>query len=172
MSKFVDNCNREWLVSINVAAVRRLRDRIDVDLYRLADDGLKSLSDLLNDPCKLVDVIYVLCEAQAKERGITDEQFGEGLGGDSLNHASDAFVEGLVNFFPDPKARAALRKAVAKAKDLSEVLIREAEAEIEGVSVPELVQKFRDATPEIFKRNLRASNPNANPATSKSSSTN
>lgn len=110
MKTFTDTANRVWTVAINVAAVKRCRALVEVDLYGLVDRGFEPLAALLGDPVKLVDTLYVLCKAEADARGVTDVQFGEALAGDALEAASTAFLAELVDFFPDPRVREGLRK--------------------------------------------------------------
>ena len=105
MKAFQDNAKRTWLVTINVAAVKRCRALVGVDLYGLVGGGFEALKSLLADPVQLVDTLYVLCKAEADRQGITDEAFAEALGGDALDAATQAFVEELVDFFPDPRVR-------------------------------------------------------------------
>ena len=76
MHSFVDNSRRTWEVAINVAAVKRIRGLLGIDLYALVDDGFKSLSKLVSDPVTLADVLYCLCKDQADKQSITDEDFG------------------------------------------------------------------------------------------------
>ena len=47
MRTFTDNAGRTWTVAINVAAVKRVRGLIKVDLYKLVDDGFQSLGFLV-----------------------------------------------------------------------------------------------------------------------------
>jgi hypothetical protein len=105
MHSFVDNSRRTWEVAINVAAVKRIRGLLGIDLYALVDDGFKSLSKIVSDPVTLADVLYCLCKDQADKQSISDEDFGRALAGDAITHAADAFVEELIDFFPDARAR-------------------------------------------------------------------
>lgn len=133
MKAFKDNAGRTWLVSINVAAVKRCRALCDVDLYGLVDDKFEGLSRLLGDPVSLVDVLYCLCKDEADKLGITDEDFGRGMGGDSLAVASDAFLEELTDFFPDPRVRAGLRKVLAAGRTVRDRLLDHLDLKLDGI---------------------------------------
>jgi len=129
MAQFKDNKERSWTIDINVAVVKRVKARIQIDLLE-AFNG-KFLEDLSRDPVRLVDLLYVLCEAQATAVGITDEQFGEAMAGDSILSATDAFISALVDFSPSPRARASLteirrlmKEAESKAHDLVDARIK------------------------------------------------
>lgn len=112
MATFTDNKGRSWEIALDVAAMKRVRSALGVDLYKATDDGLRPLGELLKDGILFVDVLFVLCREQAKEQGVSDEDFGRGLAGDAVEHAAAAFLEALVSFTPSQK-RAALEKALA-----------------------------------------------------------
>jgi len=82
----------------------------------LLDDDLKPVGRLLAEPVALIDVIYVLCEAQAKAAGVSDEGFGEAMAGDVIEAARDAFLAEFVDFFPRAQARTTLHKAMDLAR--------------------------------------------------------
>jgi hypothetical protein len=110
MPSFKDTSGREWLVTLNVAQVKRVRERLGVNLADLQEGNLLTR---LADPVLLVDVLFVLVQPQAEEKNITDEQFAAGLGGDTLADAATALLEALCDFFPQP-TRLMLRKVLAQ----------------------------------------------------------
>ena len=133
MHSFVDNSQRTWEVAINVAAVKRIRGLLGIDLYSLVDDGFKSLSKLVSDPVTLADVVYCLCKDQADKQSITDEDFGRALAGDAITLAADAFVEELIDFFPDARARTSLRKAIEAGKTVRDKVLSHAEKILDSI---------------------------------------
>jgi hypothetical protein len=142
MHSFVDNEKRTWEISINVTAVKRIRGLMGVDLYALVDDGFKSLSKLVSDPVTLADVLYCLCKDQAEKQSITDEEFGRALAGDAITLAADAFVEELIDFFPDVRARASLRKAIEAGKAVRDKVLNHAEKLLESINPETEAQKW------------------------------
>ncbi|TWU12857.1 hypothetical protein CA54_16830 [Symmachiella macrocystis] len=112
MSKFTDNAGREWVFTITVDDVRRVRKKLEVDLL-----DVDVFPQLASDPILLADVLFVLCLPQADADGITDEDFGRGLGGDAIDEATEAVLDALVNFSRSAK-RATLRKVIDKQKAL------------------------------------------------------
>jgi hypothetical protein len=110
MKTFKDNEGREWLVSVDVAAIKRCRELLEEDLL----DVQQVLERLMIDPILLCDVVFVVCKPQADERGISDEQFARAMGGEAIARAKRALVEDLVDFFPDQADRENLRAAVEK----------------------------------------------------------
>ncbi|MFI4912431.1 MAG: hypothetical protein ACIAQZ_12260 [Sedimentisphaeraceae bacterium JB056] len=113
MKTFTDNTGKSWSITINVAAVKRLKDLQDINLLDAA--GRDLLERLSEDPILLCDCLYVLCKNEAEAESISDEDFGARLGGDSLDNATSAFLEELVDFFPKQK-RVVLAKILTKVK--------------------------------------------------------
>lgn len=118
MQTFTDAAGRDWSIVITIAAVKHLRVKIDIDLA--ADDLGALLQKMAADPVVLCDVLYCLCESQIEKAGITPEQFGEGLSGDAIDSASDAFLAALVEFTPKKK-RAILRGVLDKVREAEEM---------------------------------------------------
>lgn len=158
MHSFRDCAGREWELAVNVAAIKRVRGLAGVDLYGLLADGLGPLDALLADPCKFVDVLYCLCKDQADRQVVTDEAFGVALGGDALARAAEAFMEELIDFFPDPRARDQLRLVVAKARQVRDLLVATATRRIEAID------------PEAAAREMAGPTANASPTNSPASS--
>ena len=125
MKTFTDTAGREWTIELHTTAIKRIRSLTGVDL--LADDGAGVVAKLIRDPELLCDVVYAAVQPQADERGVSDEDFGRAMHGDPIGAATEALVDELVSFCPNPRDRAALGKAVAamydvmdKARDLVE----------------------------------------------------
>ena len=110
MRTFKDNAGRTWTISLTVAAVKRVRDLAKLDLLDLANGRV--FERLVADPITLCDALYAACKPQADAEGISDEQFGEAMAGDAIEHASKALVEELIQFFPNARERAALSRVV------------------------------------------------------------
>ncbi|MGD9128691.1 MAG: hypothetical protein PVH19_15045 [Planctomycetia bacterium] len=125
MKTFKDNADRSWTITINVAAIKRVRSLLDVNLMEAVEGDL--LERLATDPILLCDVVYVLCKPEADNQGVTDEQFGQAMAGDAIEHATTALLEELVDFFPLAKRRV-LQKALTKLKTVEEKAAKFAEA--------------------------------------------
>jgi len=102
--QFMDNQDNTWFVRIDVNALRAIRSAHGVDLGKILGDA-EQLQILQDDICKLVDIIFDLCKAQAEEMGVTAGDFGAALSGDSLSDAVDAFLEAAIDFLPESKRR-------------------------------------------------------------------
>ena len=147
MRTFKDNEGRTWSVALNVHQMKRVRAHLGIDLVNviaLDPDG-KVKVDLVDriagDPCLLVDILWVCVEEEAKAAGVTDEQFGRSLAGDSIEEATRAFLDELVDFFPGAK-RLFLNKAVA----LSRKFAGESTAALEkALEDPELERRVEES---------------------------
>lgn len=109
MITFKDGNGVEWEVKLTIASSRPLCDYLrtldpPVDLYSPAE-FYAYISFIPN----AVDALCVLCRNQRKERGISEEQFGEALFGRSAWEAQRALNEEYLNFFPDPELSTTLR---------------------------------------------------------------
>ena len=109
MRTFKDCEGRTWSVTLNVHQMKRIRANLGVDLVNVI--ALDEVDRIANDPCLLVDILWVCVEEEAKAAGVTDEQFGRSLAGDAIEDATRAVLDELVDFFPGAK-RLFLKKAV------------------------------------------------------------
>jgi hypothetical protein len=131
---FTDNAERSWEVEINVAAVKRVRDLVGVDLLQILEGTL--IDKLIRDPILLCDIVYAVCKPQSDEREISDEDFGRSMAGDAIEHATTALLEELVSFCPSPRDRKnlgrvleATNRVMDKARDMVEQKLDSGELE-------------------------------------------
>lgn len=136
---FSDQDGRSWSAIINVKVAKRLKDRLGLDLMT-AFEG-KLFTELAGDPILLGDTLYVVCQEQAAERGITDEQFGELLAGDTIDRATDALIEGIVDFFPQAAQRQILGKVWTKQKQANGQVAQAAMKRIDSPAMDRLIQQ-------------------------------
>lgn len=146
MKTFIDNSGRPWVFSINVAAAKRCRALVGVDLYKLATDSMRPLGELLSDPITLVDVLYVLCKEQADAQNVSDEDFGRAMGGDSILRAVKAFQEELIDFFPDPRVRAGLKKVMEASRILADHLMTNVENATASFDLPSIARELSESS--------------------------
>jgi hypothetical protein len=146
MRSFKDTQGRDWPVAVNTATVKRVRDLAGVNLLKIVEsgpDGRNLLSDLLDDPVRLVDVLYVVCKPDADARGVTDEQFGGAMSGDAIDAGFTALTEDLADFFPQPRHRQALRSLLTKVRETGELLMRDAAEAVEAINPAEHAEEQR-----------------------------
>ena len=149
MRSFRDTKGRTWKVELNVRQMKRVRDALGVDLVNVIEarrDGTvaaDTLERVANDPVLLADILWVLCEGEAKPAGVTDDDFGSALAGDAISEATRAFLDELVDFFPGAR-RLFLRKAV----DLARKCESEGEAALKAaLESPGLAERLKTSLP-------------------------
>lgn len=144
MHTFRDAQERVWELRITVASLARVQAHAGVDLAALLDGqaGLTALGQLLQQPVRLAQVLWVLVEPQAQARGITPEEFGEALFGDALEAAAEAFVAELVFFIPNRQLRQQLGHLIAKSRELSAELLRQQAERIAQLDPQTLAARF------------------------------
>jgi hypothetical protein len=130
MKTFQDTAGRTWTIAVNIDAVKRVRDLLNIHLNRIGESNFKPLDDILSDPVTLVDVVFVLCKPEADAKGVSDSDFGKAMSGDAIFAAAEAFVEELADFFPSARARRALKALIAKGRDIRDRMLDQAEAQI------------------------------------------
>ena len=89
------------------------------------------LQKISEDVILLCDILYVVNRSQAKEYGIDDVQFGRNLYGDALEEATRAFMEEMINFFPNQRTRQLLTKAMTKGQERMDKALDLAEKSLE-----------------------------------------
>jgi len=144
MKTFNDNAGRTWTVSINVDAIKRVKGLLDINLLDVASGESKGndrglLGRLSGDPILLCDVLFALCKPEADTRKVSDEEFGRGMAGDAIDHATTALLEELVDFFPQAKRRV-LDKALRKLRTLEARVLDVAERKLDSPALDRAVE--------------------------------
>ena len=130
MRTFTDLTGITWNLCVNVTAAKRVRTLLNVDLMEIATGSL--LQKLGGDPVLLCDIVYVLCKEQADGLKITDEDFGRRMAGDTIQAATDAFLDEVIDFFPGSR-RELLKKALRQSRGLDLRMVAAAEKKLDGI---------------------------------------
>jgi hypothetical protein len=133
---FIDSSGRVWVVDVSVTTIKRVRTLTGVNLLEVIQGEL--IEQLSSDPILLADCLYAVCQPQAVREGVSDEAFGQSLAGDVIDRATTALLEGLIEFFPEPKRRL-LEKATAKYRQVQTQALALVEARLDS---PELEAKI------------------------------
>jgi hypothetical protein len=140
MAVFEDRNGQSWVVDISVTTLKRLRSH-GVDIQEGIGKTGELFDKFLTDPIFLVDMLYVVCQQQAEERSISDEEFGVALGtADAIESATKAFIEGLKSFFPHQAKVITL--AIEKLRQVQEKLSEEMIKQMENLNVDEMTKQF------------------------------
>lgn len=135
MKVFKDNKNREWIVAVNHTTVKRVQSILNVDLRLMQDEEAKLVQRLETDTILLVDVIFVICQPQAEKMGISDEEFGEAMAGDAIFHATEALIEEMTDFFPNPRHRGLIKTVLEKRRTVQSKVLDRAESVLGNIDL-------------------------------------
>ena len=130
MTKFVDAENRSWQPEVNVVTIGRVRTVLKINLLELLLPE-NTLAARLEDPCLLVDILYLLCKDEADKRDIDDIAFGKAMTPDGIEDGWSAVLELLVGFSPRG-LRPAHRKVLEKARQYQAKAAEQVKALTEG----------------------------------------
>ncbi len=148
--KWTDNEGRDWLLAINVANAKQVRDLVAFDLTQILERK-DALLELLGDDFRLVDVLYVLHAKQVAERfgaapdgedleSYRQRTFAEALAGDAIEAATSAFLGALIDFFPNRRRRL-LAAALAKVNQTQEALANRALTKIDSQEMTQAIER-------------------------------
>lgn len=150
MHAFTDTTGRIWELSLTIGAAKRVKGLLNVDLLDLSGGNPPLITRLHTDAMLLVDVIYAVLKPAADAAGITDEQFGESLGGDAAWNAYLAFTAELADFFrqfhrPDLERTVVINRNLmetkpAKAVDYIQKAAEVAERQTEAKLIDALIE--------------------------------
>ena len=126
MKEFIDSTGRKWVLSITIDTVKRCRDLLGVNLLEPEKGDPPLLTRIGTDEILFCDLLYCLCKPQLDQAQITDQQFGQSLGGDAILSASNAFYEEMIDFFRK-RGRSDRAKAVAKQQEVIDLAVRKIE---------------------------------------------
>ena len=130
MHQFTDTEGREWTIALTIGAVKRVKSLAGVNLLDplgarprkvrgVLRKGRPLVTRLQLDPELLVNVIFAMVKPTADSHGVSDEQFGESLGGETAYAAYEAFMGEWRDFF-----RGLRRETEAKGIEVNAELVR------------------------------------------------
>jgi hypothetical protein len=164
MREFRDNEGRPWRVSLTVASAARVRDLVRVVLppkgegdpapsepvpFDLVDAGEipRTFQVLRSNFAAVGETLYALLIPQIDEKGLSREQFLDGLRGESLEAGGLAIEEEIIGFFP-PRLRGVVSSLAARMTELAEEVTRQAEAALTSGGSSTSAPGSSESTPE------------------------
>ncbi len=161
MHKFTDAKGREWRIELTYGVLDQIKDDLGIDLLDVQNGGAQS-QKLGFDLRAFINLLFVVCEDQAKEAAIDDVAFGRSLGGSSLKEAFDAFQAEYVDFFQfSPATQEILTTSLGTAKEATETLTKMAVEEINSeatkAAIQQKLESSRDSMRGSIATALRAS---------------
>src|SRR6056297_3020987 len=132
MKNFTDSAGRSWSIQLNIAAAKRVRDLLGVDILAPEAGHPPLMTRLGTDEILLCDLIYCLVKPQADSQNVTDEQFGSALGGDAILAAQQALYEEMCDFFRS-RGRSHTAAALAKQHEMIRLAVDSLQQRIEAI---------------------------------------
>ena len=137
MSTFRDTAGREYEIKFNVGKAGRLKSVLGVDLLDLT--AIQQLmAKLAHDRVLLCRALFLASKPVQEGLTVAEDDFWDAMDADTLDAALEAFVGGLIEFYP--KARKVLIAAWAKVNQLQTRALEEAETQIEGLEIEEMIK--------------------------------
>ena len=121
MAIFKDLEEREWVLSVTVRTLKEVRKRVrdatgkPVDLMDVLFGNLAF--SILSDTVLFSEILWVMCEGQAKAQGVSHDAFDALLYDETLEAARGAFEEALLDFFP-PKEKLPFQNILLRVKEI------------------------------------------------------
>jgi hypothetical protein len=154
MKQINDSKGRAWNISVNVGTLGRVRDLAGVNLAEEIGEGRTDIVDkLATDALLFGRVLFGLVASQAEERDVDEMSFAEGLTGGVLELATQAFLEELVDFFPERRRRV-LRAALAKREKMEDRIVSTIERRIGDPKLDERIDGYLRKEEEKLDRSL------------------
>ena len=123
MPQFQDNAGRTWTVELNTTIIKQVRSLTGLDLL---DAGF--FMRLAADPVLLADVLFVVCQPEANERFVTNEDFDRALAGDALAAGLEALAQARLEYSWNSQDRERAKRIAG----LSRTLIDDAHAALDA----------------------------------------
>lgn len=136
MRTFQTTDGQTWTIDLNIEAARELRAQMkDVETLKDVDFlDYAALLTSLTDVFFAADLLYLVCQAEAQQRGIDAAAFGRLLKGSILFDGIAAFTAEYIDFFPNPAIAEKMKAFAAKMETAQSALIdaisARAEAEV------------------------------------------
>lgn len=145
MAKFTDAKGREWEIAISVLSFRKVRSAVGYDLNKISADPtvVSELQTLLSDTEQFGAVLFELVKSQHEE--VKLEEFLEGLAGDALESAREAFVKAYAVFSPS-RIRTILLAAVEKGEEIRSQLASKVTEQMKNLTSKDVVTKLLESS--------------------------
>lgn len=144
MPQFKDTAGNAWSITLNIDITRKIKNALGVDLLKSMDDP-KVLQRLGDDIETLVNTLWLCVSEQAATRSIDEGAFCKLLDGETIDQATRALLEALIDFFPESR-RAILRKVADKVKAIEATILATIEEKIDAGAIEAALTPGKSST--------------------------
>lgn len=134
MGKYIDAKAREWDIKLTIGACKRIKQEFDFDIFK-SDGESNAFLTLSGNYYLLIDVLWILCESQAKERGVSVEDFVEAFTGDAIDSCLEGVAIAYSDFIPNKTRRQTFQTLWAKIRDIEAKQLDKAIRDVTGMKV-------------------------------------
>jgi hypothetical protein len=101
MASFTDNKGTVWEVPFTIHQAMRIKAVLGIDLAQVGAkaDAKAAFDELVGDFARMVNILFVCCEKQAKELNVGDQEFAERMDLQVFGDGLEAFTVSFVDFF-------------------------------------------------------------------------
>ena len=140
--QFKDLNGNVWSIKITVKEYMAIKDECGIDLGRIFEQDSDWIQDIISqeDIVKFMSLIGICTDPQREKLDMSMEDFYAGLGGDVLEQAAVALIEGIVNFTPAHK-REPLRRMVATSNRALEKVSEKVLEAMDETKMDEMIDK-------------------------------
>lgn len=92
MRLFTDSRGTQWRIDITLGTLEDIQSEMGINLIDEPDS-------IPEDPRKIAGLLWITCMDQAKELGISPQDFGKRLGGKVIKDAYDSWMKEYSDFF-------------------------------------------------------------------------
>lgn len=133
---FADAAGRNWILTITIGGAMRVRDELGIDL--LKGETETTVLELAGDPLNLCAIVWLLVADQAEKANVDRDSFWSSMVDDSIEAATFAFLDALIDFFPK-RRQAALRRVVEKMREASEKQLAHLQGQLDAGLVDQAI---------------------------------
>lgn len=141
MATFTDNTGKDWQVKVNPVTLAKVEDCLGCDFATEPEDDGGPIIRIATDCMFCFRVLWVLCESQAEERGVSSEDFGDALVGDALGKAQRALCQAISDFYPSAERRNAVAKVFDFIHHAEQRIVQQSAEKIDALNVDDLVNE-------------------------------
>lgn len=148
MREFRDDQGRPWQVALTTAAAMRVRDNVTrkvdgedkpfdlVDFNAIGD----TLDVLRGGYVTIAETLYWVLINQINQKGISKDDFFDGLRGDCMDEAAKVLEEELVDFFPS-RLRSVVSAVAAKGHEATDVQLKVMAEKVQSLDPTKLLEQ-------------------------------
>lgn len=143
MRSFKDKHGTEWTVDVDLSLINRVRSATGINLIDLVLG--KAGDDVAEDLEKQGQILWAVCEDQARARNASPETFAKGMNGESMEKGFEAIAEGVADFL-SPTRRDLARKVMEKGKAVQAAALDLVNQKLDALDPSKLAKALSDGS--------------------------